>query len=273
MFSPNLRTAIITVVPKDDSTSAANMAGLRRIRTIASRLERASMAGATVIVGGSSATLVDFDNIIIQRLPLIILVVLGLTYAFLFVAFRTVFLPLKAVLLNVLSVGAAFGMLQLVFQEGFGVQLLGGSQADGVPTWVLLFLFAFLFGLSMDYEVLLLSRIREAWLDRGDNEAAVVLGLQRTGRLISSAALIMAVAFSGFMLGTALWMKMMGFGLTVSILVDATLIRVVLVPSIMKLVGRWNWWVPGRLSAWSHRGGIERPATPEPHPEEDPALV
>jgi RND superfamily putative drug exporter len=124
----------------------------------------------------------------------------------------------------------------------------------------------------MDYEVLLLSRVREGWLATGDNEEAVSAGLQRTGRLISSAALIMAIAFSGFMLGTALWMKEMGFGLTVSILVDATLIRIVLVPSIMEVMGRWNWWVPKSLAAWSRRGGIEREGR-ESEPEPEPVLV
>ena len=269
-LSPDQRTALIIAVPRDDPTTAKNMAGLRRIRALAQSAEQSQLRGATVLVGGSSAWYVDFDNVITDRLPLIALVVLGLTYAFLFVAFRTVFLPLKAVLLNVLSVGAAFGMLQLVFQEGYGVSLLGTSRADGVPTWVLLFLFAFLFGLSMDYEVLLLSRIREAWMASGDNSEAVVSGLARTGRLISSAAVIMAIAFSGFMLGTALWMKEMGFGLTVSILVDATLIRVVLVPSIMAIMGRWNWWVPPALRAWSRRGGIERENVTE---EREPVLA
>lgn len=271
-LSKDRKTALIVAVPGDDSTTAKNMAGLRRIRDLAKAAEEGPLRGQKVLVGGSSAWYVDFDDVITNRLPLIALVVLGLTYAFLFFAFRTVFLPLKAVALNVLSVAAAFGMLQLVFQQGFGVSLLGSGRADGVPTWVLLFLFAFLFGLSMDYEVLLLSRVREGWLGTGNNEEAVSEGLQRTGRLISSAALIMAIAFSGFMLGTALWMKEMGFGLTVSILVDATLIRIVLVPSIMEIMGRWNWWVPQRLAAWSRRGGIEREGR-ESEPQPEPVLV
>jgi RND superfamily putative drug exporter len=132
---------------------------------------------------------------------------------------------------------------------------------------VLLFLFAFLFGLSMDYEVLLLSRIRETWLRTGDNTESVAGGLASTGRLITSAAVIMAIAFSGFIMGTGVWMKEMGLGLTLSILIDATLIRIVLVPSIMKLVGRWNWWVPDALRDWSRRGSIEVESTPEPEPE------
>lgn len=269
-LSPDRKTALIIAVPRDDPTTAKNMAGLRRIRTLTHSAAQSQLRGSTVLVGGSSASYVDFDTVITDRLPLIALVVLGLTYAFLFIAFRTLFLPLKAVVLNVLSVGAAFGMLQLVFQEGFGVSLLGSSRADGIPTWVLLFLFAFLFGLSMDYEVLLLSRVREAWMATGDNAEAVVSGLARTGRLISSAAIIMAIAFSGFLLGTAIWMKEMGFGLTVSILVDATLIRVVLVPSIMAIVGRWNWWVPRSIRAWSQRGGIDREDTVE---EREPVLA
>jgi putative drug exporter of the RND superfamily len=272
-LSSDGRTALITVIPKHDSTTSANMDGLRRIRDLARQAQSTYLRGATLLVGGSSANEVDFDSAILGKLPLIVIVVLGMTYAFLFFAFRTLFLPLKAVILNVLSVGAAFGILQLVFQEGFGVQILGAAKVDGIPTWVLLFLFAFLFGLSMDYEVLLLSRIREAWLRTGDNAESIAGGLGTTGRLISSAAVIMAIAFSGFMLGTAVWMKEMGLGLTLSILLDATLIRIVLVPSIMTLVGRWNWWVPASLRAWSHRGGIERESLDEPEIEREPVLA
>jgi RND superfamily putative drug exporter len=271
LISSDRRTALITVIPRHDATTAANMAGLRRIRDMAARAQATDLRGTQILVGGSSATEVDFDKVIIERLPFIALVVLGLTYLFLFVAFRSVFLPFKAVVLNILSVLAAFGMLQIVFQQGYGVGLLGGSRADGIPIWVLLFLFAFLFGLSMDYEVLLLSRIRESWLRTGNNEESVSQGLEKTGRLISSAAVIMGIAFSGFVLGKGLWMKEMGLGLTVSILLDATLIRVVLVPSIMKIVGSWNWWVPGPLRSWSQRGSIEGEERVEAERERVPA--
>jgi RND superfamily putative drug exporter len=162
-------------------------------------------------------------------------------------------LPLKAVAVNLLSVGAAYGLLQLVFQRGVGSSLLGFTPESGVNGYIPIFLFAILFGLSMDYEVFLLTRIRERWLITGDTRESVIFGLARTGRLISSAALIMVVAFSGFILGSEVQNKELGFGLLASIALDATLIRVLLVPSIMRLLGAWNWWVPSPLRAWSLR--------------------
>jgi RND superfamily putative drug exporter len=166
-------------------------------------------------------------------------------------------LPLKAVLLNLLSVGASYGVMQLVFQKGVGHTLLGFQPEDGIATWVPVFLFAFLFGLSMDYEVFLISRIREYWLHTHNNRASVAFGLEKTGRLITSAALIMVVAFSGFMVGHEIQLKEFGFGLLAAIALDATLIRVILVPSIMELMGDWNWWVPKRLQTWAQAGSFE----------------
>jgi RND superfamily putative drug exporter len=185
---------------------------------------------------------------------LIIALVLLLTYAFLFYAFRSVFLPLKAVALNLLSVLAAYGTLELVFQHGIGASLLGFTPESGVAGWVPVFLFAFLFGLSMDYEVLLLSRIQEGWLATGENSESVVFGLEKTGRLISSAASIMVVSFSGFILGSQVQMKEFGFGLVAAIALDATLIRLVLVPAIMQLMGNVNWWLPDFLGRFAGNG-------------------
>ena len=186
--------------------------------------------------------------------PLIVGLVLLLTYGFLFFAFRSVLLPLKAVLLNLLSVAAAFGMMQLVFQQGVGSSLLGFSPESGVASWIPVFLFAFLFGLSMDCEVFLLSRVREHWLATGRNTESVAFGLERTGRLITSAALIMVVAFSGFLLGTNLEVKEFGFGMLAAVAVDATLIRIVLVPALMRVMGSINWWVPAALQGFAVRG-------------------
>jgi RND superfamily putative drug exporter len=180
--------------------------------------------------------------------------VLALTYGFLFFAFRSILLPLKAVLLNLLSVGAAYGMLQLVFQRGVGSSLLRFTPESGVVSFVPILLFALLFGLSTDYEVFLLSRIRERWFTTGDGGESVDYGLQRTGRLISSAALIMVVAFSGFLIGDEPQLKEFGFGLLAAIVIDATLIRLVLVPSLMALLGRWSWWVPAPLRSFAARG-------------------
>jgi putative drug exporter of the RND superfamily len=163
-------------------------------------------------------------------------------------------------------------MLQLVFQRGVGHALLGFSPEDGVAPWVPIMLFAFLFGLSMDYEVLLISRMRERWLSTGYNRDSVAYGLEKTGRLITSAALIMCVAFGGLLIGHEVQLKEFGFGLLASIALDATVIRIVLVPSIMEIMGRWNWWVPARLTEFAKGGAafereVEdavRPQEPEP---------
>ena len=155
----------------------------------------------------------------------------------------------------------------LVFQGGIGSSVLSFTPEDGVATWVPILLFAFLFGLSMDYEVLLLSRVREAWLSTGNNRESVAFGLEKTGRLITSAALIMVIAFGSFLLGHQIQFKEFGFGLVISIAVDATLIRVILVPSIMEIMGDWNWWVPKSLKNWALRGSavaeVEEAEEPE----------
>jgi RND superfamily putative drug exporter len=207
-----------------------------------------------VYVGGQQAEYTDFNAALYAKFPLIVGIILVLTYGFLFFAFRSVFLPLKAVLLNLLSVGASYGILQLVFQRGVGSGVLGFTPESGVVSFVPILLFALLFGLSTDYEVFLLSRVRERWFLTGDNHDSVSFGLQKTGRLISSAALIMIVAFSGFLIGDQIQLKEFGFGLMAAIAIDATLIRLVLVPSLMALVGRWNWWVPGFLREFADRG-------------------
>ena len=202
---------------------------------------------------------------------MIVGLVLLLTYVFLFFAFRSAILPLQAVLLNLLSVGAAYGILQLVFQRGVGAGLLGFHAESGVAGWVPVFLFALLFGLSTDYEVFLLSRVRERYLATGDNTESVAYGLERTGRLITSAALIMAVAFSGIVIGSQVQLKELGFGLLAAVVIDATVIRLVLVPSIMAILGSANWWVPSFLRDWASRGaafgeGEAQPLVGEPEP-------
>jgi RND superfamily putative drug exporter len=163
-------------------------------------------------------------------------------------AFRSLLLPLKAVLLNLLSVAAAYGMLVLFFRYGLGQSLLGLYQFAQIEGWIPIFLFAMLFGLSMDYEVFLVSRMREAWDDGLDNEGAVAYGLERTGRIITAAAVIMCAAFSGFVAGSIVGLQEFGLGLAVAIFVDATIVRCVLVPSLMAILGRWNWWLPSPLA-------------------------
>ena len=163
------------------------------------------------------------------------------------IAFRSIVVPAKAIVLNLLSVGAAYGLLVLVFQEGVGNELFGFQQVDAIEAWVPLFLFSVLFGLSMDYHVFLLSRIRERYLQTGDNDEAVAYGVASTARLITGAALIIIAVFVGFARGDLVMFQQMGFGVAVSLLIDATLIRSVLLPASMKLLGNANWYLPSWL--------------------------
>jgi RND superfamily putative drug exporter len=157
--------------------------------------------------------------------------------------------------MNLLSVGAAYGLVVLVFQKGFGANLLGFQQVDAIESWLPLFLFSILFGLSMDYHVFLLSRIRERFNQTRDNHNAVAFGIRSTGRLITGAALIMVAVFGGFALGDMVMMQQMGFGLAIAVLMDATIVRCVLVPAVMRLLGKWNWYLPNWL-AWLPKVGV-----------------
>jgi putative drug exporter of the RND superfamily len=197
-----------------------------------------------VRVGGAPGQGVDFLHQAYTYFPWLIAAVLVLTYLLLLRAFRSLLLPLKAILLNLLSVGAAYGMLVVVFKWGVGHSLFGLYQFGQVEGWIPIFLFAMLFGLSMDYEVFLVSRMREAWDDGADNATAVAHGLERTGRIITAAAIIMCAAFSGFVAGRIVGLQEFGLGLAVAVFFDATIVRCVLVPSLMAIFGRWNWWLP-----------------------------
>ncbi|HEX8918145.1 MAG TPA: MMPL family transporter [Chloroflexota bacterium] len=270
-ISPDRGTALITVVPRHEVGTSANERMVRRIRILAHGFEAGALNGTNIFVGGAAAGYIDWNDALYSKFPFVIALVLILTYGFLFFAFRSVFLPLKAVLLNLLSVGAAYGVLELVFQQGLAHTQLGFVPEDGIAPWVPVFLFAFLFGLSMDYEVFLISRIRERWLFTGYNRESVAFGLERTGRLITSAALIMVVAFSGFQIGHEIQLREFGFGLMASVAIDATLIRVILVPSIMELMGKWNWWVPDRLRTWQKHGVMEGDTETETLAKPEPA--
>jgi uncharacterized membrane protein YdfJ with MMPL/SSD domain len=205
-------------------------------------------AGTRVLAGGGPPQGVDFIQRSYAVFPWLVLGVLVLTYLLLMRAFRSLLLPLKAVILNLLSVGAAYGLLVIVFKWGVGNDVLGLYQFPQIEAWIPIFLFAMLFGLSMDYEVFLVTRMREAWDETHDNVRAVGLGLERTGRIVSAAAIIMVAAFSGFVAGRIVGLQEFGLGLAVAILVDATIVRVLLVPSLMALFGRWNWWLPSRVA-------------------------
>jgi RND superfamily putative drug exporter len=182
--------------------------------------------------------------------------VLGVSFLLLVVVFRSIVVPLKAVALNLLSVGAAYGILVLVFQKGVGVSVLGLREAPVIESWLPLFLFAILFGLSMDYHVFLLSRIKEHYDETGDNAASVAHGLRSTAGIISGAALIMVAVFAGMASGDLVVFQQVGFGLAMAVIFDATVIRMVLVPASMELLGDWNWYFPTWLE-WLPKINIE----------------
>ncbi|HEU5152535.1 MAG TPA: MMPL family transporter [Iamia sp.] len=203
--------------------------------------------GVDVLVGGAQAGVVDFSDFAGSRLPAFIVVVLAVSFVLLMVVFRSVLVPLKAVIMNLLSIGAAYGVVVAVFQWGWGASLIGVGREGPVEVWAPMMLFAIVFGLSMDYEVFLLSRIREEYDRTGDNATAVANGLARTARVITAAATIMVVVFAGFVLSGQRPLQLFGLGLATAVLVDATLVRLVLVPATMELLGDRNWWLPGWL--------------------------
>ena len=207
----------------------------------------AHFGGATVLLTGAPAFGVDFEHKAYSAFPWLVLAVLVLSYLLLLRAFRSVILPLKAVLLNLLSVAATYGVLVLAFQHGIGADVLGLQTSEQIEAWIPIFLFAMLFGLSMDYEVFLLSRMREEWDATHDNEQAVAYGLEHTGRIITAAAIIMVAAFAGFTAGSFVGLQEFGIGLSAAIILDATIVRALLVPSLMKLLGDWNWYLPERV--------------------------
>src|SRR5919109_737395 len=200
-------------------------------------------ASAEVLAGGGPSFGVDFLDMTYGAFPWLVVAVLLLTYILLVRAFRSLLLPLKAIVLNMLSIGAAYGILVLAFKLGAG-EPFGLTQFDQIEGWIPVFLFAMLFGLSMDYEVFLVTRMREEWDATRDNRAAVVQGLAKTGRLVTAAGLIMFAAFMGFVAGSIVGLQQFGLGLAAAMHIDVTIIRALLVPSAMKIFGRWNWWLP-----------------------------
>ena len=203
---------------------------------------------AEVLVGGLSAASADVFEIVETYTPIVFVFVLGFSFIILMLVFRSIVIPIKAVIMNLLSVGATYGLLVLVFQEGVATDLLGFRHAEVVDVWIPLFLFSILFGLSMDYHVFLLSRIRERYDQTGNNAEAVAYGLRSTATIITGAALIMVAVFGGFASGDTIINQQVGFGLAVAVLLDATLIRTVLVPASMEVLGKRNWYLPSFLN-------------------------
>src|SRR3954454_10094934 len=232
-------TAIVEAVPVPDAGSSEGGDTVDAVRTAAHG------AGADVRVGGQPASNSDFIDAVYGSFPLMIALITITTFILLARAFRSLLLPLKAIILNVLSVAAAWGVLVLVWQHGYGSEAIWGIQATGsIPSWMPLMIFAFLFGLSMDYEVFILARMREEYDRTGSTETAVITGIGRTGRLVTSAALILFLAFVSMASGPQTDVKMMATGLAAGILLDATVIRALIVPAVISLMGRWNWWLP-----------------------------
>jgi uncharacterized membrane protein YdfJ with MMPL/SSD domain len=203
--------------------------------------------GVQLYAGGGPPGGVDFLDVTYGAFPWLVLATLLLTYVLLLRAFRSVILPLKAILLNLLSIGAAYGLLVIFFKWG-GAGALGLISFDQIEGWIPVFVFAMVFGLSMDYEVFLVSRMREEWDNGRDNETAVAFGLAKTGRIVTAAGLVMFAAFMGFVAGSIVGLQQFGFGLAAAILIDVTIVRALLVPSVMKLFGRWNWWLPENVA-------------------------
>ncbi len=256
---PESNLSILRVQLAGDATSGQAMEAVERLR--ADDIPQAfNGVPATALVTGKTAQLLDVKSVNDTYTPIVFAFVLGLSFVFLTLAFRSIVIPVKAILMNLLSVAAAYGLLVLVFQKGVGANFLGFKQVEVIQTGLPLFVFAILFGLSMDYHVFLLSRVRERYLETGDNDEAVAYGLRSTGRLITGAALIMVAVFSGFALGKLVPLQQLGFGLGVAVLVDATIVRCILVPASMRLLGKWNWYLPNFLS-WLPQINLES-ATP-----------
>ena len=253
---------VVDVLPTGTSQGSVATGLVERIRA----LERPVPVGVT----GAAAFLVDYRDSLLARLPWALGLIGLATFVLLFLMTGSVVVPVKAIVMNVLSLGASFGALVWVFQDGHLSGLLGFDPPGMVDITVPVLIFVFAFGLSMDYEVFLLSRIKEAWDQTGDNDRAVALGLQRTGRIVTSAATVIVVVFLGFAAGELLTIKEVGLGMAIAVILDATVVRMLLVPATMKLMGRWNWWAPPAMRRLHERFGlleeVPAPAAPGDRP-------
>ena len=262
-ISPDKTVAVVALSVKGSVTDDASNESVRVLREEVVPSTVGKLPGAEVAVNGLTAGSKDFLDTMKSHLPIVFAFVLSLAFMLLLVTFRSLVVPIKAIALNLLSVGAAYGVLTLVFQDGHGEKLLGFQSVGGITSWLPLFLFVILFGLSMDYHVFILSRIREA-VDRGmKTDEAVSHGIKSTAGVVTSAALVMVAVFGSFALGSDQTMQQLGVGLGVAILIDATLVRAVLLPATMKLLGERNWWLPKRLG-WLPKFAHEPEVVPAP---------
>jgi RND superfamily putative drug exporter len=236
-------TAVVVVIPKTAPQDAKTQTLVQNLRN---EVVPKAVAGTGVraYVGGVTAASIDVSHQFARRLPWVIAGVILLSFLLLMAVFRSIAVPVKAAIMNLLSIGAAYGVIVAVFQWGWLGSVVGIGKTGPVDPWIPLMLFTILFGLSMDYEVFLLSRIREEWRRTGDNATAVADGLAATGRVITAAAAIMVCVFGSFVLSDVRVLKLFGLGLAVAVLIDATIVRSVLVPATMELLGKANWWMP-----------------------------
>jgi putative drug exporter of the RND superfamily len=270
-LNPAENTAVFQVYPTTSPQSEATTDLLDRIRNdVIPPIEQKT--GAQLHVGGINAIFEDFGNAITEKLPLFIGVVVLLSALLLMAVFRSVLVPLKAVIMNLLSIGAAFGLIVAVFQWGWGASLIGVDNTGPIISFFPIFLFAIVFGLSMDYEVFLMSRIHEEWEHKKDATEAVTRGLALTGRVITAAAAIMVTVFASFMLGDERIIKLFGLGLSAAVFIDAVIIRSVLVPAIMQLLGTRAWWLPSWLDRILPKLHVE-PAEGDPAPTGEHPVV
>ncbi len=261
--NPSKTLAVVNIPMQGDGTDAASERALATLRDDVIPSTVGPLDGVETNVTGMTAGSKDFNDAMKSNLPLVFAFVLGLAFLLLLVTFRSIVVPIKAIVLNLLSVGAAYGVLKLVFQDGHGEGLLGFESMGGITAWLPLFLFVILFGLSMDYHVFIISRIREA-VDRGmTTDEAVAHGIKQTAGVVTSAAIVMVAVFSIFGSLSMIEFKQMGVGLAVAVLIDATIVRGVMLPAAMKLLGEWNWYLPKRLD-WlpkiSHEHKLPEPA-------------
>jgi RND superfamily putative drug exporter len=258
--APNGDIAAIGVFVAGDKTGERALDAVRHLRSsVIPRNFRGTEA--RVLVGGDTADNVDFIDAMNSWLPIVFAFVLGLSFVLLTIVFRSIVVAATSIVLNLLSVGAAYGLVVLVFRHGVATGLLGFQKVDAIEAWVPLFLFSVLFGLSMDYQVFLLSRIKERFDESGSTSDAVYYGVTSTARLITGAALIIVAVFTGFAMGDLVMFQQMGFGIAAALLIDATVIRSVMLPAAMRLLGKWNWYLPAWLE-WLPRLEIETRRAP-----------
>jgi putative drug exporter of the RND superfamily len=261
VLSPRGTVAVADLYPSSSPQSRKTSALLRHLRDdVIPKAEAGS--GVTVLVGGATAIQTDFASVLSSKLPLFVGVVVLLAFLLLVAVFRSLLIPLVASIMNLLSVGAALGIMNAVFEWGWGQSLFGISGTAPVEVFIPVLLFSILFGLSMDYEVFLVSRMHEEWLHTRDNRLAVTLGQAETGRVITAAAAIMILVFGSFVLGGSIIIKQFGIGLAGAIIVDAFIIRTILVPAVMHLIGRANWWLPAWLDRIIPHLSVEAETSP-----------